>query len=402
MSRVPARAFPSIRGLPRAFWFLWLGTLINRLGGFVVPFLALYLTQERGFTVERAGFTAALFGAGSLVSAPVGGVLADRIGRRATMALGLTLGAAAMLHLGLARSPDHIAVAALLVGFFGELYRPAVWAAVADLVPPADRERAFGLVYWAINLGFSFAAILAGSLAARGYWLLFAGDAITSAGMAAVIFFFVPETRPAAAAARRGSRLLDVTAPFRDGAFLVFAGLSLLTALLFMQHMVALPLDMRASGLSGRAFGLLIAVNGLLIITLQPSVGRLIANRPRSRVLALATLLVGTGFGMTALARSAGGYAASIAVWTFGEMMLLPITPGIVADLAPAELRGTYQGVYQMSWGAAFCLAPAIGALVLGAFGSRTLWLGCLVLGALVAVGQLAIAGQRRRRLNLD
>src|SRR4051812_22372125 len=48
------------RGLPRAFWILCGGALINRLGSFVVPFLAIYLTTVRGIAVERAGFTLAL------------------------------------------------------------------------------------------------------------------------------------------------------------------------------------------------------------------------------------------------------------------------------------------------------------------------------------------------------
>ena len=42
-------------GLPRTFWLLWTGTLINRLGAFVVIFLAIYLTGERGFTQSQAG-----------------------------------------------------------------------------------------------------------------------------------------------------------------------------------------------------------------------------------------------------------------------------------------------------------------------------------------------------------
>ena len=32
-----------VRGLPRTYWILWTGALINRLGGFVMPLLALYL-----------------------------------------------------------------------------------------------------------------------------------------------------------------------------------------------------------------------------------------------------------------------------------------------------------------------------------------------------------------------
>jgi len=57
----------------------------------------------------------------------------------------------------------------------------------------------------------------------------------------------------------------------------------------------------------------------------------------------------------------------------------------VVSDLAPTSLRGTYQGVYSMAWGAGSFFAPLIGSAVLGRFGSTTLWTGCFAV-CLVAV----------------
>ena len=394
-------AAETVRGLPRVYWFLWVGTLINRLGNFVVPFLALYLTQERGMTLEQAGLVAALFGAGSLAAGAVGGVLADRLGRRASMMIGLAGGGAAMLHLGFARSPFHVLIAALVLGFVGDLYRPAVWAAVADLVPREDRLRAYNLLYWAINLGFAVAAILAGLLAQNGFWLLFAGDAATSFIMAAVIFAFVPETRPKEAIRSSAFSVAaaDATAPFRDGVFMSFVFLTWLVLMIFMQHTVALPLDLRNHGIDAKRFGGLIAINGVLIVVLQPFVSRAVQSRRRGQMLALSALLVGLGFGLNAFFGTLGAYAFAITVWTLGEIFMSPVAPSVVADLAPIALRGTYQGVHQMAWGAATCLAPAIGSTVMARGGARALWIGCLALGALAAAGHLAIAGPRRRSL---
>ncbi|TMA21230.1 MAG: MFS transporter [Deltaproteobacteria bacterium] len=167
-------------GLPRTYWILWTGALVNRLGGFVMPLLALYLSGARGLRVEQVGLVLTLFGAGSLCAGPLGGFLADRMGRRRTLILALVLGSLAMLHLAFARSPLHIAIAALLLGLLGDLYRPAVSAAIADLVPSQDRVRAYGLLYWAVNLGFAVGSALGGLLATRGWYLLFFGDAATT------------------------------------------------------------------------------------------------------------------------------------------------------------------------------------------------------------------------------
>src|SRR5688572_31597818 len=80
----------SVSGLPREFWWLWTSTLVNRLGGFVATFMALYLTLDRGYSASYAGLVAALHGLGGVVSSLGGGVMADRLGRRPTMLVAQT------------------------------------------------------------------------------------------------------------------------------------------------------------------------------------------------------------------------------------------------------------------------------------------------------------------------
>src|SRR4051794_32716048 len=110
-----------MRGFPRAFWILIAGAFVNRLGGFVIPLLAIYLKTQRGLSVEQIGFTVSLWGVGSILAGPAGGFLADHLGRRKTLLIALVFGAFAMLHLAVARMPWHIAIAAFLLGLFGEM-----------------------------------------------------------------------------------------------------------------------------------------------------------------------------------------------------------------------------------------------------------------------------------------
>src|SRR6185295_17655622 len=91
-------------GLPRTYWVLWSGTLLNKLGGTVFFLLGIYLTRERGLAPELAGLVISLYAAGGLVAGPLGGALADRIGRRATLLVGTTGAGALMLALGFTRS----------------------------------------------------------------------------------------------------------------------------------------------------------------------------------------------------------------------------------------------------------------------------------------------------------
>ncbi|NOK39530.1 MFS transporter, partial [Corallococcus exercitus] len=281
-------------GLPRTYWVLWVGTFVNRLGSFVAPFLALYLTRERGFSVEQTGFIVALNGAGAVMAAPLGGMLADRVGRRLTLAGGLWLGAGAMLFIGFSETPGRIAVAAFMLGILGDLYRPAVSAAVADVVPPRDRARAYGMLYWVINLGFAIALPLAGLLAGLGYRLLFIADAVTTFLYGCCVWAFVPETRPQAATERKArSTLGDVLTPFRDGVYLAFCLPIFALALLFFQSTLSLPLTLSARGLTPADYGLVMAVNGVLIVALQPFITRAVGRVRRSTALALAGVLTG-------------------------------------------------------------------------------------------------------------
>jgi MFS family permease len=70
-----------LRSLPRPVWLLLAGSFVNRFGGFVLPFLVLYLTH-RGYTAAQAGTAVAAYGIGSVTASMVGGHLADSIGRR--------------------------------------------------------------------------------------------------------------------------------------------------------------------------------------------------------------------------------------------------------------------------------------------------------------------------------
>ncbi|MFG1952321.1 MDR family MFS transporter [Micromonospora sp. NPDC048830] len=389
-------------GLPRTFWYLWTGTLINRLGSFVLVFLAIYLTQERGFDELQAGMVLGLWGVGGAVGTTLGGTLTDRWGRRPTL-LTAHLGAASMmLTLGFARDLWAVAVGALLLGLFAEAARPAFGAMMIDVVPERDRLRAFSLNYWAINLGFASAAILAGLAAEASYLLLFVVDAATTVVTAAVIFRKVPETRAPAVAVPAGAGAVRPRGALRtiltDRVYLGFVALNLLAALVFLQHISMLPIAMGEDGLAPTTYGTVIALNGVLIVAGQLFVPRLIRGRSRSHVLALAALVMGVGFGLTAFADAAWLYAVTVLIWTVGEMLNSPSNSTLIAELSPANLRGRYQGVFSLSWQIAGATAPILGGLVRQQAGNATLWLGCAAVGALVAVAHLVSGPARERR----
>ena len=388
----------AVGGLPPTFWYLWVGTLVNRLGSFVMPFMSLYLTQGRKLSVADAGLIVSLYGVGSSLAGPLGGALADRIGRRSTLLLALGVGGLGTMGLGVVRPLWAIALLTFGVGLITDLARPAVFAAVTDVVDPKLRPHAFGLLYWAINLGFSCALVLAGLLASRGYLLLFFGDGLTTLLYAGIVFLRIPETHKPQPPEDRGRDGGMMTA-LRDPVLMAFVLLSFGLGCIFQQSVVGLPLDLAAHGFSPSVYGTLLATNGVIIVVAQPFTAGPLKRFRRAGVLAASALLTGLGFGWNAYASTVPLFGLGIVVWTAGEIMSAAFSPAIVSDSAPASLRGRYQGLYSMSWGASAFAGPALGAEVLSRYGARTLWVGCAFLGVAIALGHLAIAPARRRRL---
>ncbi len=382
-------------GIPRPFWALLLGTFITKAGSFVMPLLFVYLTQARGLSLPLAGAITSLYGLGSLGGSLIGGVMADRFGRRFTMLTSLLVGAAFLLVLGLAVELWQVAFATFLMGLTADAYRPASQALVADIVPPRHQMKAFGMQYWAINLGFTFASVIGGFMAKRNFGALFIGDAITTLILAFIVWRAIPESRPEPSKdPQRPPAGGHALTPFTDSRYAPFLLLNFLVALLFFQHLSSLPEDMRLKGLSTEEFGLSIAANGLLIVLFQPLATRLASRYPRARVLAVAAALTGLGFGLTTFATSLPTYVLTVAVWTWGEILFSPVNASIVATLSPTHLRGRYQGAFTITWSTAAMLSPLIGSSLIPVIGHRALWFGCFGLGLVVAVAHLTFSAR--------
>ena len=247
---------------------LFAGAFVNRLGTFVLPFITLYLTS-RGYSVPQAGLGLAAYGLGAMGAQGVGGLLADRIGRRNAIVLssfggaGLTLSLVWVNGLWDDRRPSW-----RCSGSSAELYRPASSALIADLIEPKARVAAFSAYRLALNLGFACGLSLGGILAAHSYHLLFVGDAITSALFGVIALVALPhgtrttkhEERHLAGAGRSMAA---------DKGFLLFLGAVFVTAAVYMQNASTFALHVVALGYSTKVYGLLQAMNGVLVVLLR-------------------------------------------------------------------------------------------------------------------------------------
>jgi len=381
MNETQASLRQNLRALPRGAWILFFGTFLNKFGTFVLPFLAIYMTSM-GYSPAQSGMAIAAYGVGSLAAALIGGYLADRIGRRRTIMLSMFSVAFAMIGLSQVKSLPMIMLFSGLAGLTGEMYRPASSALLADLVPAGQRVTAFAAFRMAFNAGWAFGPATAGLLAKKSFAWLFFGDAATSILFGLVAWFALP-------AGLRGTRAENsIVETFRvlrqDHRFrqLVFAALAI--GLVFVQAFSTLSLEITRHGFSASTYGLVISLNGVLVVLFELPLTVITKRFPARRMIGLGYLLTGIGFASNLLPRTLPLLLMTTTLFTFGEMISMPVAGAYVADLAPADKRGLYMGTYSLVWSLAFICGPSLG-MILFEFNPALLWATCGVFGVMAS-----------------
>jgi MFS family permease len=372
----------NLRALPRPVWILFFGTFLNKFGTFVLPFLAIYMTGL-GYSAGQAGLAVGAYGIGTLMASLLGGYLADHVGRRKTIVLSMFSVALSMLCLSQVRSLPGIIVLSAIAGLTGELYRPASSALLADLVPAGQRVTAWAAYRMAFNAGWTFGPATAGLLAKKSFTWLFVGDAATSVLFGIVAWFALPA---GLRGTRAGNALSETFAVVRrDGRFRQLLLGSLLMWIVFVQVFSTMSLEITRSGFSASTYGLLISLNGLLVVLFELPLTSITKRRATRRMLALGYVLIGLGFASNLLPRTIPLLVLTTMMFTLGEMISMPLAGAYVADLAPSHQRGLYMGTYGLVGAVAFICGPSLGLLLFSA-SPVALWSSCGVLGVLSAM----------------
>jgi predicted MFS family arabinose efflux permease len=396
-----------LRGLPREIWILFATALVNRAGTMALPFLVLYLTRILGMPAGSAGLALVVYGAGALCTAPLSGRLCDWVGPMRVMQASLFLSGLLLIVFPLVHGLVPILAMTLLWSLTSEAFRPANLACVTDLVAADRRKSAFAVIRLAVNLGMSVGPAIGGLLAIVSFPALFVVDGATSI-LAGIVLTFsawrsAPRSRPidndseAAAAEEAGGPATSPgpaasplpaapSSPLADRRLIWFLAAMIPVMVVFFQHAASLPLFLvQELRMPETVYGMMFPINTLLIVFLEVPLNMAMARWPHGPALALGALLCGAGFGALAFARGPAGIAATVVVWTFGEMILLPGSAAYAADIAPRHRRGQYMGLYSMAFSAAFTLGPWIGIQVFDRFGGTTLWIAAFACGALSA-----------------
>lgn len=412
-------------GLPIMFWGLWVTLLILWMGRFVTSFLSMYLVSNMHVSAGVAGTIVSMYGFGGIFGCLYGGALSDRFGRPAMIVIG-NLGSAVMLVLlAFIGNPWIMAIALLVYGAISSMPTPAVAAYVSDVVPFRKQKRAYSLQTWAANFGFAIGPIIANQLVKISYSLMFYVEAavLVFATMLMVVFFkevgLGKRSHGAGAAAQAAESSAEQTVEHAvkqagesqqqfsvwrsyrractDKALMSMVVLMFLYTLAYYQIVSGLPISMTQIGLGTDEYSSLLTINGGILCLLQIPAIALFQRMSNTRVLVLGMSITAVGYAFQIGADSWVTFAIATVLWTLGELGTFPIAATTVANIAPKDVRGTYQGLYNLVWSLSNAFSPLVGGWILNAFGSHVLWTCCTVMFVIVAVGFYVTRGPRER-----
>ena len=367
-------------------------------GSTMWSFMAIWAVEELGAKRELPySFLAGAILAGA--SGFLGGYLSDRIGRRRVILLGQGVMVGYPIVLLLLSDSKWAGLAALsLAGVFGALGGSVAQAMVADLVAPERHEAAYASVRVAGNLGVVMGPPIGGLLLVLGSWPALFPTVAVLAGISWLVAFrylphrgeFAPEGPP-----ERGSLAVIVA----DRPFLLFLGSAVFAWLVYVAYEIVLPVSLvDGFGYEASAWGFMVWINPLLVTLFQLRLTRLVAPVPAAPKLVVALLVMGLPYALLVASHALWVILVVVTVFVIGEMLWVPTSQAVVAELAPADIRGAYMGAFGSAPAIGFALSPLIGLQVRNSFGDDVTWAMFAVIGVVAAVlGGLALAGVHRR-----
>jgi len=366
---------------PQEIWVLVIVSFINRVGTMVLPFLTVYLTTVLNFSLEEAGVLASAFGFGSLAGTYIGGKLSDKISAEFVITNSLIFSGFLLISLQFANTFNILFLLIFTTALFGEAYRPAMMVAVGNFVHKSKTGRTMAFLRLAINLGFSGAVVIGGFVAASlGYNWLFWIDGITC--LSAAVYFLIVSRKWDKSKIQKeeteAKTKKDLSSqPYKNLKYILFLSATFLMGFAFVQWFHSVPVFIKSQwGFDERYIGILMAMNGLLIVLVEMPIVHSIEKAKKIKLSMISgLLLVGLSFLPFLLPKALVLCFVAMLLLTCGEILFMPLNSSVALNMSPVNKRGDYMAWYSMTWSLTHIAGPAIGLGFAAKFGYSSLWI---------------------------
>jgi MFS family permease len=357
------------------------------------PVSILYFLAQTDLSLVEVGLAVSIGSFVALPLVPLTGQLVDTFGAKRLLQTGNVLQAVGFAAYPLAHSLGTV-TAVLVVStagrtFFWGSYGPLV----AGITREGERETWFGFLHAMRNAGFGIGGLVAAAAVSIGSDAAYTTVVVANAA-SYVLAWLLMRTVPAGGRATAGPAAplggWGVVARDRGYRWLVVNNLG--NAMAGMALTITMPVYfVTLLGLPGWTPGAVFVINTVMIGVGQGLVVRRMTGVVRTHVILAAVAFTAVGYAAMWLAAPLPVAAAVVVVlagavvFTLGEMSGSPVISALAAESPPAELRGRYMAVVQLSWSVASTVAPLLFTAMLDA-GTAVTWGGLLVLLGLWAL----------------
>jgi len=375
-------------------WILFSGWMVSAMGfAMVIPYLSIYFHNQMKIPMTQVGF---LFGVAAISRALlglIGGDLSDRLGRVKIMGLAqLFRGFIFLFMSALAFKGGSFYLWSLMVilnWMLGGFYQPVANAMAADIVPKEKRVEAYSILRIGGNTGWAIGPMIGGFLASASYPLLFIIGGILTFLSSALIFIFLTESvKPDPS--KEKFTFKDLGRLKADHPFLLYCSISLLLFIVIGQLVSTISVfSVDYVGISKTQLGFLYMVNGAIVILFQLPASKFTQSKILTRVLFWGSIGYSLGYFLFGFSSSFGWLFFCMLVISLSEIIVLPASMAIAANLSKEKHHGLYMGGYGFSYALGWSIGPLIGGVLIDLFSSKPvlLWGIISLLGLGAALG---------------
>jgi DHA1 family multidrug resistance protein-like MFS transporter len=314
-------------------------------GGFfmVIPLISVHYVDDLGWAAGAIGLVLGVRQLTQQGLTLVGGALADKLGPRMLIAIGMLIRALSFVLMGFAESYPLLMASALLAALGGALFDSPSSAAIAALTRPDERARYYSILGMVGGLGMTVGPLLGALLLKQSFTLV----ALIAAACFFVAFGVTLALMPSVKVASGEQGLADgIVMALLDRRFMLFNGLLMGYWFMWVQTTLSLPLAARAISGTSDAVGWVYALNAGLGIVLQYPVLWVAGKwlKPM-HMLVLGVAIMAISLGLVGLSSTLVALLVCVALFSVGRMLASPTQQTVIATLANPAAFGSYFGV---------------------------------------------------------
>ncbi|WP_145594559.1 MFS transporter [Yersinia aleksiciae] len=346
-----------MKGFPSRVTNLLIASLVLTIGRAVtLPFITIYLAEHFQLAPDKIGLVLGASLTLGIFASLYGGYLVDKFNKKRLILLAITLFAATFFTLPWIEHPAWIILILALLHSAYSVYVIAIKACFADWLPVNERIKAFSANYTLVNVGWAVGPVLGMLVVNIGPQVPFIISGVLALLVAIVLKFRISSADMSVSEPRLTESPPDFRQTFRimrsDKRLIYFTLGGMFSAIVFGQfsgYLSQYLITVADAQFAYQVIGAVMTVNAVIVITLQYLLSRRMNQQNLMRWLMLGTLFFIIGLlGFMVAQDSIPLWMLAMAIFSLGEIIVIPVEYLFIDFIAPANLKGSYYGAQNL------------------------------------------------------